>query len=406
MHSVRGPLVEVSLPGASIGEGVRLRGVACSGTAEVVSVARGRVIIAPHFGTHGLRVGDLVQQDPSALRMSLGTSALGRCFAATGIALDGGAGVRGCTRAVHTQPPLPSERDAIRAPLWTGIRVIDGLLTIGRGARVGLFGAPGAGKSTLLHRMMSGTTADVFVIGLIGERGREAEEWIARAQPHSTIVCATSDRPAAERVRAANVALAQACALRDRGLHVVLVIDSLARFASALREVALASGEPPGRGGYPGSIFARLASFVEGAGAFRTGSITMIATVLSDGDERDAVSDAARSLLDGHIELSIALAHAGHFPAINVLASASRTMRQVLDSAHAANAVKVRNALAVLAGTADARSVGIIPTDPVVAEITSCEEAINRFIRQGNQAERPAETRAMLTALAAMLPAP
>ena len=173
---------------------------------------------------------------------------------------------------------------------------------------------------------MSGCTADAVVVGLCGERGREAQRWIERRDARTTVVCSTSDRPAKERIACVEVAFAHADALRDRGLHVAFVLDSLARFAAALRETATARGESVGRGGYPASVFAQLARFVEIAGPLRGGSITLIATVLSDGDDRDPVSDAARSLLDGHLQLSPRLAAAGRFPAIDVPASASRTM--------------------------------------------------------------------------------
>ena len=209
-------------------------------------------------------------------------------------------------RRKHTNvhAPPPSQRAAVDSPFWTGIRTIDALLTIGRGARIGVFGPPGCGKSTLLHQLVRGAYTDAVVVGLIGERGREAEEWMRMCPQHASIVCATSDRSAAERVHAARIAVAQADTLRAKGLHVLLVLDSVARYAAALREIAVAAGESVGRGGFPPSVFAELARLLEVPGAARDGSITLVATVLSDGDERDPVSEAARSLLDGHIALS------------------------------------------------------------------------------------------------------
>jgi type III secretion protein N (ATPase) len=286
------------------------------------------------------------------------------------------------------------------------VRAIDALLVLGRGARVGIFGSPGAGKSTLLEAIVCGARCDAVVVGLIGERGREARRWIDARIAHATIVCATSDRPAAERVLAAAVACAQAAALRERGLHVLLVLDSLARAAAASREIAVAAGESVGRGGYPPSVFADLARLVEIAGATHGGSITMIASVLGDGDDRDPVSDAARSLLDGHVVLSRQLADAGRFPAIDVLASSSRTMSQVTTAAHLGAEAAVRRALSLLERTDDARRIGIEPNDPYSQCVLACQDSIEALLRQDGVASDPAATLAMLDALVAALGAP
>ena len=273
--------------------------------------------------------------------------AFGRALDATRAPLDGGPPLRGRRVSLELRSPRPNERTAIGEPLWTGIRVVDALLTIGRGARVGIFGAPGAGKTTLLESLVDGCAADAVVVALAGERGREAQHWIARRDERTTVVCATSDRPAYERVLAAHVAVAHAQALRERGLDVLLVLDSLARFAAASREIAVASGESAGRGGFPPSVFAELARLVEVAGAVRDGSITLIATVLSDGDDRDPVSEAARSVLDGHVALSVALAQAGWFPAVDVLGSTSRTMDMVASEPHLRDARRLRHTLSL-----------------------------------------------------------
>jgi type III secretion protein N (ATPase) len=314
--------------------------------------------------------------------LSLGTCAFGRAIGARGEPLDGKAPLRG--RRVRTQPraPLPSERAPIVRPLWTGVRAIDALLTLGRGARVGIFGAPGCGKSTLVESIVAGCSADAVVVALVGERGREAQRWFESCDRRTTVVCATSDRTADERVRAAHVAMAHASALRQRGLHVVLVLDSLARLASALREIAVARGESVGRGGYPPSVFPALARLLEVAGALSVGSITLVATVLSDGDDRDPVSEAARSLLDGHVQLSNQFAHAGRFPAIDVLRSASRTMRQVVQQEHFAAAQRVRRAVATLERTEEARALGIAPADSRTLAIVAAEERIEALLRQ------------------------
>jgi FliI/YscN family ATPase len=315
-------------------------------------------------------------------RLYLGTCAFGRAIDAGGAPLDGGATLRGRSVSLELRSPKPNERAAIDSPLWTGIRVLDGLLTTGRGARVGIFGPPGSGKTTLLEWLVDGCEADAVVVALVGERGREAQHWIARCDERTTIVCATGDRPPAERLVAAYVATAQARALRERGLHVLLVIDSLARVAAAAREIAVGLGESTGRGGYPPSVFAELARIVEVAGAVSCGSITLVASVLSDGDERDPVSDAARSLLDGHIALSAQLAGAGRFPAVDVLGSASRTMQTVSSEAHQAHARSVRHILALLDRTRDARSLGIEPVEGTERAAIALESSIESFLRQ------------------------
>lgn len=276
--------------------------------------------------------------------------------------------------------------------MWTGVRAIDGLLTIGRGARIGIFGAPGSGKSTLLESIVDGTHADAVVLALVGERGREARYWIARCDARTSIVCATSDRSAGERIACAQVALAQASALRDRGLDVLLVVDSLARLAGALREAAIGRGEPVGRAGYPPSVFSELARLLEVAGALERGSISAVVTVLSDGDDRDPVSDAARSLLDGHIVLTERLARSGRFPAIDVPASASRTMHSVASCAHLAGATNVRTALAALERFEDARALGVDPADRVVRAAIAAEAELERFLRQDKHPFDPVRT--------------
>jgi len=288
--------------------------------------------------------------------------------------------------------PVPAQRRAIAQPLWTGVRCIDALLTIGRGARLGIFGAPGAGKSTLLETIVCGARADAVLVGLIGERGREAQRWLATRDVRTTVIYATSDRSAAERVRAAEQLLGHAAALAQRGLHVLVVLDSLARFAYALRELAVAAGESVGRGGYPPSVFSRLAQLLERAGNFGSGSITLLATVLEDGDARDPVSECARSLLDGHIQLSSRLAQEGRFPAIDVVASTSRTMDDVAAPEHRRAAAVVRSALARLDACAEARALGIEPVEAAVLAAVAAEPAIDRLLLQGRDPAEPAAT--------------
>lgn len=388
--SAREATLEACIAGAAVGDGVRI--VTRNGPVNgIVTALNGtRVLLAPHHSIDGVVAGDEAILDPAVLDVPLGTALLGRSIDASGAPFDNRGPVRGRMRSSLCSAPAPSERTAIDEPLWTGVRVIDGLLTFGRGARLGIFGPPGTGKSTLLHMLVDGAHADAIVIALVGERGREAEAWIRTVPAHASVVCATSDRSAAERVRAAEVAMAQACELRRRGLHVLTIVDSLARYASALRESFIASGEPPGRAGYPAGVFARLARYVEAAGATQDGSITMLASVLSDGDDRDPVSDAARSLLDGHLQLSPARAAAGCFPAIDVPASVSRTMPAVAQAQHCEDAGLVRRTIATLAENRDLRAAGMLPPE-------AAETAIEEFLCQTRGGE-PAE--ATLSSLA------
>lgn len=386
VQSVRGGFLEASLPGASVGAYVRADAVG----GNVVAVDGDCAVIALHGDARDVRAGSAVALAPDARTAALGTCLLGRAVDARGTPLDGGAAPVGCRFPVDAVAPQPHEREAISRPLWTGVRAVDALLTIGRGARIGLFGAPGAGKSTLLENIVEGVTADAVVIGLVGERGREAQQWIERRNARTSIVCATSDRSAPERIRAATLALAQAAALRRRGLHVLLLLDSLARVAQALRERAIAAGEAAGRGGYPPSVFAEIARLVEVAGCAHGGSITLIATVLDDGDSRDPVSDSARSLLDGHIQLSSRLAHLGRFPAIDVLASVSRTMNAVSTADHRRDAIAVREAIGLLERTDEARALGIAPEDARTAQALAAEPLLDELLLQGPAPEEPA----------------
>jgi type III secretion protein N (ATPase) len=346
---------------------------------SVAALCDGRILVTPHGSIDGIAPGNVICTDAAALEAPLGLCSLGRAFDPGGNPIDGSRALPNPRKRVEVRAPSPDERSAIREPFWTGIAAIDSLLTVGTGARVGIFGSAGSGKSTLLEALVSGSQADATVIALIGERGREAEAWLRAIPDRATIVCATGDRSAAERVRAAHVAMAQAVALRSRGLRVLLIVDSLARFAAALREVAAACGESAGRGGYPPRVFAELAAFTEKAGACHAGSITLFATILNDGDDRDPVSESARALLDGHVQLSPVLAAAGKFPAIDVPASVSRTMRAVVSTGHARDAAVVRSAIAALARCDDARSLGML--SPETAEAAAGQErAIGRLL--------------------------
>ena len=398
-----GDVLVATLPAARVGDGVRIR--PASGTCllgRIAAVERGRATIAPFDSLAGVAIGDRVEHAPDALAFPAGFVALGRALDPAGRALDGGTDppMRG---GQPNAAPAPAERARVEDPFWTGIRAIDGLLMLGRGARIGIFGAPGAGKTTLLETIAAGARGDAVVVALVGERGREAQAWFERIDRRTTIVCATSDRSAAERVRAADAAMTQAQALAAAGAHVVLIVDSLARYAAALREQRVAFGEPSGRGGYPAGVWAELARYLERAGNGARGSITLLATVLTDGaDEREPLGEAARSLLDGHIVLSSALARAGRYPAIDVLESTSRTMDLVTGGAHAASARRIRAALALLAETKDARALGLADLDATLAAAVGAEPAIGRFLAQRDPSP-PAATLAALHSVAALL---
>lgn len=394
------------MPALSVGAGARIltRGGGVV-AARVTAASSGRVTLAPFAGLDGVAAGDRVESDRSALDLVLGTAILGRAIGADGAPLDGGPPPAGLRGGGQQAPAEPASRLAIRKRFVTGLRAIDGPLAFGVGARVGVFGAPGCGKSTLLESIVAESNADVTVVGLIGERGREAERWLARIDRRTTIVCATSDATAAERLRAAEIAFAQADALRRRGLDVLLILDSLARVASAARDLAVATGEPVGRGGYPPSVFGLLAQLLERAGSFTTGSITLVATVLTDGpDERDPVSDACRAALDGHIVLAPRLAATGWFPAIDLPASASRTIGDIASPTHLAAARLLRRAVSLLDETREARCFGLDPGvgSSELRRAIAAEAAIAAFLRQSGPTD-PSATLTELEALTDML---
>ncbi len=399
-----GDALIAALPRGRIGDGVRIAALGGPIEGEVVAAERGRVVIAPFASLRGVAVGDRVESAPEALACVLGFGALGRALDARGRALDGGAELRGNAAMVARLAPSPFERVAVTEPLWTRVAALDALLVIGRGARLGIFGTPGTGKSTLLEALAARVVADAVVVALIGERGREARAWLGRIDRRTTLFCATSDRSAAERLRAAALAMAHATILRERGLHVVMILDSLARFAAALREQRSASGEPLGRGGFPPSVWPELANYLERAGAGTSGSVSLFATVLTDGDdERDPLAVAARSLLDGHIVLSPAAARAGRFPAIDVVASVSRTMADVVDPAHRADADLAREAYALLDETRDLRNAGLADRDePRLVRALSAEPALEALVRS-REPVAPQRARAALRSVAATL---
>ncbi len=321
--------------------------------AEVVGLAAGHAILMPFGGLQRVAIGTEVELLDGDARVPCGTALLGRVIDAFGQPLDG-APLPGdlALRPLHAGAPNPLARQSVNEALPTGVRAIDALLTVGVGQRVGVFAMAGGGKSTLLGMLARHAASDVNVIALVGERGREVREFIEdqlgnEGLARSVVVVSTSDRPAMERVRAAQAATAVAEGFRAQGARVLLLMDSVTRYARALREIGLAVGEPAVRRGFPPSVFAELPRLFERTGNDESGSITAFYTVLAeDEDGSDPVAEEVRSILDGHIVLSRALAAAGHYPAIDVLASASRVLPRVTTPQHQQAALRLRALMA------------------------------------------------------------
>lgn len=388
---VIGLTVEASGVEAAIGEichvdagGRRLHG-------EVVGFRNRHTLIMP--------LGDLSTVGPGAVviptrkrhEIRVGPGLLGRVIDGLGRPVDGKGEIEGELVAVHRPAPDPLRRRRIEDAVATGIRAIDAFATCGCGQRMGIFSGSGVGKSTLLGMIARHTDADVIVIGLIGERGREVLDFIQRALgpeglKRSVVVVATSDQPALVRIRGAFVATTVAEYFRDRGMNVMLMIDSITRLAMAQREVGLAIGEPPTTKGFPPSVFALLPKLLERAGATENGSITGLYTVLVDQDDlNDPIADALRSILDGHIVLSRELAQRNHFPAIDVLGSVSRLMPDVAGPEHRELAARGRELLAAYREVEDLINIGAYEqgSNPLVDEAIAKRERIMSFLRQG-----------------------
>ena len=333
--------------------------------AEVIGFRGRNVLVMPLEPTKGIRFGDTVIALGMTPCIGVGDGMQGRILNAVGDPLDDGLSpkVTG-TWPLDGAVPKPMERMPIRTTLPTGVRAIDGMLTVGRGQRIGVFGGSGVGKSTLIGMMTRNTAADITVVGLVGERGREVRQFVdealgAEGLQRSVVMVSTSDESPLLRMRAAMAATAVAEYYAARGMHVLLVLDSLTRYAMAAREIGLAAGEPPASKGYTPSVFARLAKLVERAGNFEVGSITAFYTVLMEGDDQqDPIVDAVRSLLDGHFVLSRALAAEGWFPAIDVLDSLSRLMPSVTGPLHRERTATARRLMATHQRSADLVRIG------------------------------------------------
>jgi flagellum-specific ATP synthase len=357
---------------------------------EVVGFRGGRTLLMPLGELHGIGPGTMVQPTGSPFRVAVGQPLLGRVIDGLGNPLDGLEELDGVTwRSTEGQPPDPLTRPRITDRVGLGVRALDSLVPCGVGQRLGIFAGSGVGKSSLLGMIARSTTADVNVIALVGERGREVREFIERdlgdAISHSVVVVATSDQPALVRIRAAFTATAIAEHFRDQGLGVMLMMDSVTRFAMAQREIGLAIGEPPATRGYTPSVFALLPKLLERAGTSARGSITGLYTVLVDGDDmNEPIADAVRSILDGHVVLTRSLAHAGHYPAIDVLQSVSRLIGEIVSPEVRDGGQRLRAALAAYREKQDLISIGAYQrgTDPVLDSAVALMPRINAFLRQ------------------------
>lgn len=347
--AVTGMALRFSLPGVRVGDVVIVKRRGEPLRCEVVGFLQGEAVGMPLGELTGVGADDEVTGTELPFRVPVSDALLGRVVDGLGRPLDDGPALPADCPEIPAsrEPPRPLERPAITEIFPTGVRVIDSLLTLGRGQRVGLFAGSGVGKSTLLGAMARGAAADVVVCALVGERGREVGELVSKlgeaGRAKSIVVAATSDVPALERLRSAEVATAYAEWFRDRGANVLLVVDSITRYARALREVGLSAGEPPTRRGYPPSVFAALPRLLERAGTSSTGSITALYTVLVEGGDMDEpIADEVRGILDGHVVLDRRLAERGRYPAVDVPASLSRLMPSLVTKDHLRMAQKVR----------------------------------------------------------------
>lgn len=358
--------------------------------AEVVGFKDGKTLLMPFESTEGIGSGCIVENMGYPLSVSVGQDMLGLTLDGLGRPIDGAEYIGNDSYPIDAPSPDPLKREIISQPLPLGVKAVDGLMTIGKGQRIGIFAGSGVGKSTLLGMFARNTKADINVIALIGERGREVREFIERdlgeeGMKRSVLVVATSDKPALVRRKAAQTATAIAEYFRDQGNDVLLMMDSLTRFSMAQREIGLASGEPPVTRGYPPSVYAQMPKLLERAGNDDKGSITGLYTVLVDGDDfNEPITDTARSILDGHIMLDRKLGHKNHYPAIDVLQSISRCMSQIATKEHKAAAGKLKNVLATYNEAEDLINIGAYKSgaNPNIDYAIEKIDSINEYLCQ------------------------
>ena len=394
IRRVIGLIIESQGPNVTLGEICLIKSQFNSEPvqAEVVGFKDNKVLLMPLGEMEGIGPGCRVEATGKSLKVKVGEELLGHVLDGLGHPLtDLNLDELTTEYSVHNTPPDPLTRQRITTPLPVGIRSIDGLLTCGRGQRLGIFAGSGVGKSTLLGMIARNTEADINVIGLIGERGREVREFIEKdlgeeGLARSVVVVATSDQPALVRLKGALVATAIAEYFRDQGKDVMLMMDSVTRFAMAQREVGLAVGEPPATRGYTPSVFATLPKLLERAGTNEVGAITGLYTVLVEGDDmNEPIADAVRGILDGHIALSRDLASQNHYPAIDVLESVSRVMDDIVTKEHQEAAKQLKETLATYEESKDLVSIGAYEegTNPKLDYALTKLDEINNFLRQG-----------------------
>jgi flagellum-specific ATP synthase len=384
----------------AIGDVLEVAGHDGAVLAEAVASTPTGTVCLPLGSTHGLRVGAPARSTGGSLRVRVGEQLTGRVLDGLGRPIDGGPSLAGLPQVpVENSAPHPLERARIDRQVGLGVRALDALVPAGRGQRVGIFAGSGVGKSTLLSMIARGTEAQVSVIALVGERGREVREFLENdlgpeGLARSVVVVSTSDAPPVERLRAAFVATRIAEWFRDAGRDVVLMMDSLTRVAMAQREIGLSAGEPPATRGYPPSVFGLLPRLLERAGPGATGSITGLYTVLVEGDDmQDPVGDTARSILDGHVVLSRRLATSGHFPSIDVLESLSRVVTAVTSPEQREDATTLRRLLAAHRDVRELVEIGAYAagSSPDADRAIALLPRIDDFLRQAVDAPTPSE---------------
>ena len=392
---VLGTIIKAVIPGVQVGELVTLKSPSKEDwelTAECVGFVQQAAILTPLGDLSGISTSTVAISSGKVHMIPVGECLRGRVVDGLGNPADGGPPLApDAYYPVYAPPPSPMSRRIIDTPMPMGLRVLDGLLTCGEGQRMGVFAAAGGGKSTLLSCLVKGTAAEVVVLALIGERGREVREFIEHdlgpeGMKKAILVVSTSDRPSMERLKAAYVATAIAEYFRDKGRKVLLLMDSVTRFGRALREIGLAAGEPPTRRGFPPSVFSSLPKLMERAGNSEKGSITALYTVLVEGDDMtEPIADETRSILDGHIILSRALGEANHYPAVDVLASVSRCMGAVTGKEHRAAASRFRQLLAKYRDVELLVQIGEYKKgqDALADEAIAKRDSLNAFLRQG-----------------------
>jgi flagellum-specific ATP synthase len=358
--------------------------------AEVVGFRENRILLMPYDDMTGVGIGSLVENSGSAFKVPVGRDLLGKTLDGLGNPMDDSELMRSQYYPAEAPPPDPLKRKIIDEVLPLGVKAVDGMLTVGKGQRIGIFAGSGVGKSTLLGMFARNTKADINVIALIGERGREVREFIERdlgeeGIKRSVLVVATSDKPALIRKKAAKTATAIAEYFRDQGKDVLLMMDSLTRFSMAQREIGLASGEPPVSRGYPPSVYSEMPKLLERAGNSEHGSITGLYTVLVDGDDfNEPITDTARSILDGHIMLSRKLGHKNHYPAIDILQSISRCMSSIVTMEHKVAAGKLKTVLATYQDAEDLINIGAYKngSNPDIDHAIAKIKEVNTFLQQ------------------------